>query len=646
MAKVANCLAVDCGRTAPVADAAPRGYPGVELMAKDFDSLLRALLDRLPQFAPDWRDRSEADLGMVLLELFAYAGDQLSYLQDRVALEGYLRTATQYESVRKLLRLIDYSLDPGQAAQATLLFEVVGNAPLYLPAGFQLLTRASPAAPAVVFETTAAAVLRPAISRVALAADAPSSADGLQAVFAADLSGAVAAGDRLLLQQGTTLEWVEVAGAVFGAVSILTFTQPLRSRYNTSAGAAGEPPARLHGNAVAATHGASVVQSAIADGRAGQRIELDQAPLTWVAAAGVGGGAGSGAIHAVPLSTLSVAVDGETWLAVEDFIDSEPADRHYRVSRDNDANQTLHFGDGVHAAAPSFGAKIVLRYRVGIGAAGHVGADALTEFDRAFRFPDASQQITGVRNPFAASGAREPEALASAKLLGPYQLRTQNRAVVPADHEASLAAGVWIGPTRWVPVQSRARLRHTGSWNTMVVSVDMPGRQPLAATPGLRDALEALLQARKMAGIDVRVEDARYCALHIGLKVEVDPQHFARDVRTAVERALVGLRAGAMVGPLAGAPADTLPFFGPGRFGFGQAVYLSDLYAAVSAIEGVASVAVTRFKRLGDRYPDNEAAGLIPVGALEVARCDNNTRTDETTNNGVLFVSTCGGKEG
>ncbi len=631
---MADCLAVDCGRAAPVADAAARGYPGVDLMAKDFDSLLRALLDRLPALAPDWRDRNEADLGMVLLELFAYAGDQLSYLQDRVALEGYLRTATQYESVRKLLRLIDYALDPGQAAQATLLFEVVGNAPLYLPAGFRLLTRASAAAPAVVYETTAAAVLRPAISRVAFAADAPSSTNGLQAVFAADLSGAVAAGDRLLLQQGTTLEWVEVAAAVCGAISTLTFVQPLQSRYR----AAGETPAHLHGNAVAATHGMSALQSALADGQPAQRVDLDQAPLTWVAADDVGGGTAA----ALPVSTLSVTVDGETWLAIEDFIDSEPADHHYRVSRDNDANQTLHFGDGVHAAAPAAGAKIVLRYRVGIGAAGNVGADALTEFDRAFGFPDPSQRIIRGRNPFAASGAREPEALASAKLLGPYQLRTQNRAVVPADHEASLAAGVWIGPTRWVPVQSRARLRQTGSWNTMVVSVDMPDRRPLATTPGLRAALEALLQVRKMAGIDVRVEDARYCALHIGLRVEVDSQHFARDVRTAVERALVG----PLVGPPAGPQAGTLPFFGPGRFRFGQALYLSDLYAAVSAIEGVASVAVTRFKRLGDRYPDNEADGLIPVGALEVARCDNDTRNAESTANGVLFVSTCGGKEG
>jgi hypothetical protein len=174
-------------------------------------------------------------------------------------------------------------------------------------------------------------------------------------------------------------------------------------------------------------------------------------------------------------------------------------------------------------------------------------------------------------------------------------------------------------------------MRPTGSWNTVFVSVDMPDRRPLSDTPGLRAALESRMAARKMAGLDVRVEDARYCPLHIGLHIEVSDAHFARDVRAAVERVLVG--------PL----VERTPFFGPGRFRFGQAVFLSELYAAAGAVEGVRAVAVTRFKRLGDRYPDCEAAGVIPVGALEVARCDNDP---SATQNGVLFIRTHGGKEG
>ncbi len=45
----------------------------------------------------------------------------------------------------------------------------------------------------------------------------------------------------------------------------------------------------------------------------------------------------------------------------------------------------------------------------------------------------------------------------------------------------------------------------------------------------------------------------------------------------------------------------TTGFFFPLRFGFGSAVYLSQLYAAVSAVEGVNSAEITLFKRYWER---------------------------------------------
>jgi len=41
--------------------------------------------------APEWPDAPERDPGVALIELLAYAGDLLSYYQDRVANEGRLR---------------------------------------------------------------------------------------------------------------------------------------------------------------------------------------------------------------------------------------------------------------------------------------------------------------------------------------------------------------------------------------------------------------------------------------------------------------------------------------------------------------------------------------------------------------------------
>ncbi|MGH7617077.1 MAG: hypothetical protein ACREPM_07615, partial [Gemmatimonadaceae bacterium] len=232
MSSTLDCLAVDCGRVEPPPVPAPRSYASVDLMAKDFDSLLRAMLDQLQQLAPDWGDRSEADLGMVLLELFAYAGDQMSYLQDRVALEGFLRTATQTESVRKLLRLIDYTMYPGHAAETFVVFECVGAAPLFLPSGFAISTGASGDADAVIYETVEDALVFQSLSTIALSVDAPSTVDGLQAVLAANLAGTLSPGQWLLFQQGDAREWAQVATCAFAAAATtVTLATPLANTF-------------------------------------------------------------------------------------------------------------------------------------------------------------------------------------------------------------------------------------------------------------------------------------------------------------------------------------------------------------------------------------------------------------------------------
>jgi hypothetical protein len=618
-----QCLTADCGRIEPPPPRAPRSYAGLDLMAKDFDSLLRAMLDQLPRLAPEWADRSEADLGMVLLELFAYAGDHLSYLQDRVALEGFVRTATQSESVRRLLKLIDYHVDPGFAAEADLLVQCVGSSPLFLPAGFRVTTEPAKNAEPVIYETVTDAILYPSLSTIALAVDAPSSPDRRQAVLAANLSGDLQPGASLLFQQGDRREWARVTSAVFAAASTtVVLEQPLADVFRAAADpVAGLPAARVFGNRVHATHGATQLESRRGTGEPNQRCPLDLAPLTWL----------FDPETQESVSTLRVAVDSTSWVEVEDFVDSDATSTHYRVASSNDGYVTVHFGDGLSGAVPPVGSSIAISYRAGNGSAGHTAKDTLTAFDTRVTFAVAGQRIMGTRNPFAASGPRDPQSLQQAKLLGPARLREQNRAVVPADFEATLGRGVRFNGQTVAPLQSRARIRHTGSWNTAIVSVDMPNRRPLAATPGMREAFERRLREKKMAGMDVRVEDAHYAALHIALRLDVHPDHFARDVRRAVEHALAG--------PLTG----TLPFFGAGRFRFGQAVYLSDLYATVTAVPGVLAATVTRFKRLGDRYPDAAAGGVIPIGRLEVARCDNDPQASEF---GVLAIRTCGGKEG
>ena len=54
----------------------------------------------------------------MFMELLAAVGDDLSYLQDRIAAEATLATATQRRSVVRHARLVDYEPRPATSARA------------------------------------------------------------------------------------------------------------------------------------------------------------------------------------------------------------------------------------------------------------------------------------------------------------------------------------------------------------------------------------------------------------------------------------------------------------------------------------------------------------------------------------------------
>lgn len=87
--------------------------PILDYMAKDFESFLHLIKNRLRQIVPNWQDKSPADIEVMLLELVAYLGDHLSYFQDAVATEAYLGTARNRISIKRHGRLLDYYVHEG-----------------------------------------------------------------------------------------------------------------------------------------------------------------------------------------------------------------------------------------------------------------------------------------------------------------------------------------------------------------------------------------------------------------------------------------------------------------------------------------------------------------------------------------------------
>ncbi len=68
--------------------------------------------------------RSEDEYAVSILELFAAVGDVLTFYNERIANELYLRTARERDSVLRLVRLIGYRLRPGLAAKTLLSFSL------------------------------------------------------------------------------------------------------------------------------------------------------------------------------------------------------------------------------------------------------------------------------------------------------------------------------------------------------------------------------------------------------------------------------------------------------------------------------------------------------------------------------------------
>jgi len=138
----ANCPStLDCRPATPSCPPPEPLRVPIDYLAKDFGSFVQALSKFSAQRYAAWLERSEADVGMVVMEVLAAMADELSYFQDRVAGESLLGTATQPLSLLHLARLVDYEPVPATVATALLQFEVTaGTTAITTPVHCQALS--------------------------------------------------------------------------------------------------------------------------------------------------------------------------------------------------------------------------------------------------------------------------------------------------------------------------------------------------------------------------------------------------------------------------------------------------------------------------------------------------------------------------
>jgi len=192
----------------------PPGLASIADRAGDFASFRRALLLARPgeNALALWRPGGSGDLAVQLVEWWAVLADILTFYNERIANESYLRTATMDEDVKNLVRLLGYRPRPGIAAMGLVAALVSGTKPVTVPKGFQIQSKPGPGKQPQIFEVDADTHLALPDS---VAVDPPPDPallrldDGHSSLLLAGAITTIKAGDRFLLRARS---WSGAAG--------------------------------------------------------------------------------------------------------------------------------------------------------------------------------------------------------------------------------------------------------------------------------------------------------------------------------------------------------------------------------------------------------------------------------------------------
>jgi Baseplate J-like protein len=331
------------------------------------------------------------------------------------------------------------------------------------------------------------------------------------------------ASDGVAIIHGATLVSAVAVGA---GRSILTIDPPLPAPLRRES-------VVVHANVALATHGETVSQILGAGNAATpfQRFELKQLPLTYRAAANE--------LGASP--QLTVRVDDIAWKTCDSLFGTQPRDRVFTLQSDEQGRNFVTFGDGLRGARPSSGVNNVrATYRKGLGAAGNVAAESLTQPTQ------RPLGMKGVSNPLPAEGGTDPESAELARQAMPLMTRTLGRAVSLLDYEDFARAFSGIA-------KARAQVLHLPSGPTIAITIAGSAGVVISPDSPIWINLAAALADNGDPHVAVRLLAHHPGTFRIGLRVKCDPDFDSSLVLREVEaslRAAFGFDARALAQPV------------------------------------------------------------------------------------------------
>ena len=302
---------------------------------------------------------------------------------------------------------------------------------------------------------------------------------------------------------------------------------------------------------------------------------------------------------------------GPCWEVQTDLLNSDRFARDFVVEIEEDRSTYLRFGDGSLGKKPQSDLPLYASYRIGNGSQGNVGANSIINIWLEERnllpgseLSKAQSMIKKIYNPLPARGGRDPQSIEEVKLYAPHAFKEQKRAVTVDDYAA-------IAETYPGVQKALATRRWTGSWHTIFITVDRLNGQRIDET--FKVGLLKFLESSRLAGDKIEIEDPRFVPLDIAMTVTVQKDYF----KGTIKKVLLDVFSNRV------SNNGIVGFFAPDKLTFGGEIYLSQLVAAAVSIDGVESVYVTKFQRLGELSNQALEEGVIRFNRLEIAQVEN-----------------------
>ena len=659
----------------------------IDYMAKDFRSFVQALSEFSTLRYPAWLERSEADLGMVVMEVLAAVADELSYYQDRIAGESQLATATQPVSLLHLARLVDYEPAPATVATVSLQLDVAPNVTAVSTSTSATLVRcqALTAGGDLIEFEVGQGLNPPRDAAESYLVDPRWNRGRLKPHIWDDTQRCLSAGSRTLDVVGWDLGLEKQPTLLIDTNGLTSADPPIREVVDV----AGKPTllydpilkvevtrvelqnpttyehdlirTTYAGNVVPATQGRRMTETFTIPGepingapqnpavvRYGHNSTpaeplpdyfycLRDTPLAWIAGTGSAVDSSQPARPEIALESTDDADQTEQWSWARWLLAARADDAAFSLTPEkysqvgNETGQTWIDYDGGEGTTIRFGdATFGSRPTPG---------DQFTALYRVGNGPagnvpadaitivaagnDPQPPVQSCTNPFPATGGRDAET--------PQQIRDRAPQAFRANPLRVVRPSDYIDAARSLPWvrQAGTTFRWTGSWLTALTAAD-----PVATEqPTLTNVVDltALLNARRLAGYESYVLAPRYVSIDLQITLCADPAYYSADIEAAV---LSALRPGRL-------PGGGFGFFDHHRWTFGAPLQNSALLDAVQAATGVAGVTNVQFRQRGVQGNWTALPETLSFGSDQILRVDDDPSRPEA---GSLKVIVHGGK--